>query len=100
MGKGLERRTVGVQIPGYTLQNCACTTTQHVLFGMFTVARRMVDLTKEYWNGVFHPSLRVRGAGNTPNPDVWCHRSASCITKLETEVLQRRQVRRIDEAPG
>ncbi|KAF9789715.1 tRNA-specific 2-thiouridylase [Thelephora terrestris] len=35
---------------------------------------RMVDLTKEYWNNVFQPSLRVWEAGDTPNPDVWCNR--------------------------
>ncbi|KAF9644300.1 5-methylaminomethyl-2-thiouridylate-methyltransferase [Thelephora ganbajun] len=35
---------------------------------------RIVDLTKEYWNNVFQPSLRVWEAGDTPNPDVWCNK--------------------------
>lgn len=35
---------------------------------------RMVDLTKEYWNNVFQPSLKVWEVGDTPNPDVWCNR--------------------------
>lgn len=35
---------------------------------------KMVDLSKEYWNRVFQPSLDVWHDGDTPNPDVWCNR--------------------------
>ncbi|KAJ7067154.1 5-methylaminomethyl-2-thiouridylate-methyltransferase [Mycena amicta] len=35
---------------------------------------RMIDLSKEYWNRVFEPSLRHWEDGITPNPDVWCNR--------------------------
>lgn len=45
---------------------------------------RKVDLTREYWNNVFQPSLRVWEAGNTPNPDVWCNRSAACARRSVT----------------
>ena len=54
---------------------------------MFTVVRRKVDLTREHWNSVFQPSLRVQGADDTPNPGVWCHRSASCITDMVPRTL-------------
>ena len=37
---------------------------------------RLVDLSKEYWNRVFEPSLDGWGNGITPNPDVWCNRFA------------------------
>lgn len=33
-----------------------------------------VDLSREYWNRVFEPSLRMWEMGETPNPDVWCNR--------------------------
>lgn len=33
-----------------------------------------VDLTKEYWNNVFQPSLKTWETGWTPNPDVWCNK--------------------------
>ncbi|KAK7693900.1 hypothetical protein QCA50_003473 [Cerrena zonata] len=35
---------------------------------------QMIDLSKEYWNRVFEPSLRVWEDGGTPNPDVWCNK--------------------------
>ncbi|KAG7448328.1 5-methylaminomethyl-2-thiouridylate-methyltransferase [Guyanagaster necrorhizus] len=35
---------------------------------------RMIDLSREYWNRVFEPSLNIWEAGRTPNPDVWCNR--------------------------
>lgn len=35
---------------------------------------RIVDLSKEYWNRVFSPSLDIWQNGQTPNPDVWCNR--------------------------
>ncbi|KIY46868.1 5-methylaminomethyl-2-thiouridylate-methyltransferase [Fistulina hepatica ATCC 64428] len=34
----------------------------------------MVDLSRQYWNRVFEPSLRAWETGVTPNPDVWCNR--------------------------
>jgi tRNA-5-taurinomethyluridine 2-sulfurtransferase len=34
----------------------------------------MVDLSREYWNRVFEPSLLEWEEGRTPNPDVWCNR--------------------------
>lgn len=33
-----------------------------------------VDLSKEYWNRVFEPALRMWEYGATPNPDVWCNK--------------------------
>jgi hypothetical protein len=84
MGEGLGRRTAGVQAPRYTLPNGASATTKRVLFRMFTVTHRKVDLTKEYWNNIFQPSLRIWGAGDTQNLDVWCSMSASCIARDET----------------
>ncbi|KAG9226479.1 hypothetical protein CCMSSC00406_0005854 [Pleurotus cornucopiae] len=35
---------------------------------------RMIDLSREYWNRVFEPSLRLWESGVTPNPDVWCNK--------------------------
>lgn len=35
---------------------------------------KLVDLSKQYWNRVFEPSLRAWESGETPNPDVWCNR--------------------------
>lgn len=35
---------------------------------------KLVDLSKEYWNRVFQPSLAVWEAGGTPNPDIWCNK--------------------------
>ncbi|ORX40902.1 tRNA methyl transferase-domain-containing protein [Kockovaella imperatae] len=35
---------------------------------------KLVDLSKEYWNRVFEPSLRIWQDGGTPNPDVACNR--------------------------
>ena len=78
MGKGLGGCAVGVQAPGYTLPNGTCTSTG--LFGAFTVAHGKIDLTREYWNNVFQPSLRVWETGETPNPDVWCNKSVFRVT--------------------
>lgn len=33
-----------------------------------------IDLSREYWNRVFEPSLKTWEFGGTPNPDVWCNR--------------------------
>ena len=82
MGEGLGGRTVGVQAPGYTLPNGACT--PNGPSSVFTVARRKVDLTKEYWNNVFQPSLKVWEAGGTPNPDVWCNKQVFRIARNPT----------------
>ena len=77
MGEGLGGCTIGIQAPGHTLSNGACATTERMPASIFIKAHRKVDLTKEYWNNVFQPSLRVWESGGTPNPDVWCNRSAS-----------------------
>ncbi|TDL24983.1 5-methylaminomethyl-2-thiouridylate-methyltransferase [Rickenella mellea] len=41
---------------------------------MIGIPCQMVDLSREYWNHVFGPSLTQWEHGNTPNPDVWCNR--------------------------
>ncbi|KAF7374698.1 tRNA-specific 2-thiouridylase MnmA [Mycena sanguinolenta] len=41
---------------------------------VYDIPCEMVDLSKEYWNRVFEPSLRMWEDGITPNPDVWCNR--------------------------
>lgn len=41
---------------------------------LLTRCVRQIDLSKDYWNDVFEPSLRLWEAGETPNPDVWCNR--------------------------
>ncbi|KAF6751132.1 tRNA-specific 2-thiouridylase [Ephemerocybe angulata] len=43
----------------------------------------MVDLSKEYWNKVFEPSLRLWEQGRTPNTDVWCNREIKFGALLE-----------------
>ncbi|KAF8912210.1 tRNA-specific 2-thiouridylase [Gymnopilus junonius] len=43
----------------------------------------LVDLSKEYWNRVFEPSLRQWEAGVSPNPDVWCNREIKFGALLE-----------------
>ncbi|KAJ7151651.1 tRNA-specific 2-thiouridylase [Mycena filopes] len=40
----------------------------------YDIPCQMIDLSKEYWNRVFEPSLRQWEDGETPNPDVWCNR--------------------------
>ncbi|OCF45605.1 tRNA (5-methylaminomethyl-2-thiouridylate)-methyltransferase [Kwoniella heveanensis CBS 569] len=42
--------------------------------GISTDKVKMVDLSKEYWNRVFEPSINVWERGGTPNPDVDCNR--------------------------
>ncbi|KAF8958009.1 tRNA-specific 2-thiouridylase [Flammula alnicola] len=34
----------------------------------------LIDLSREYWNRVFEPSLRQWEFGVSPNPDVWCNK--------------------------
>ncbi|KAG6829363.1 hypothetical protein H0H87_011672 [Tephrocybe sp. NHM501043] len=43
----------------------------------------MIDLSKEYWNQVFEPSLRQWEEGVTPNPDIWCNREIKFGALLE-----------------
>ncbi len=42
----------------------------HIVFMLVTI-RMQIDLSKQYWNRVFEPSLRDWEAGISPNPDVW-----------------------------
>ncbi|KAL0575896.1 hypothetical protein V5O48_006069 [Marasmius crinis-equi] len=44
---------------------------------------KMIDLSKEYWNRIFEPSLQVWESGETPNPDVWCNREIKFGALLE-----------------
>ncbi|EKM82332.1 hypothetical protein AGABI1DRAFT_67935 [Agaricus bisporus var. burnettii JB137-S8] len=44
---------------------------------------QMIDLSQEYWNKVFEPSLQVWESGATPNPDVWCNREIKFGSLLE-----------------
>ncbi|KAH6902405.1 5-methylaminomethyl-2-thiouridylate-methyltransferase [Coprinopsis sp. MPI-PUGE-AT-0042] len=43
----------------------------------------LVDLSKEYWNRVFAPSLELWQAGSTPCPDVSCNREIKFGALLE-----------------
>ncbi|PSR77576.1 hypothetical protein PHLCEN_2v7766 [Hermanssonia centrifuga] len=48
----------------------------------------MIDLSKEYWNTVFQPSLHEWEAGGTPNPDIWCNKEikfGALMKHLSTE---------------
>ncbi|KAF9017214.1 5-methylaminomethyl-2-thiouridylate-methyltransferase [Hymenopellis radicata] len=44
---------------------------------------QMIDLSRQYWNRVFEPALRIWESGNTPNPDVWCNREIKFGALLE-----------------
>ncbi|KAJ7126813.1 5-methylaminomethyl-2-thiouridylate-methyltransferase [Mycena epipterygia] len=44
---------------------------------------QMIDLSKEYWNRVFEPSINQWEYGITPNPDVWCNREIKFGALLE-----------------
>ncbi|PAV23972.1 tRNA 5-methylaminomethyl-2-thiouridylate-methyltransferase [Pyrrhoderma noxium] len=52
------------------------------------IPHKLIDLSKEYWNNVFEPSLRLWEAGQTPNPDVMCNREVkfgalvNCLSDL------------------
>ncbi|KAJ7170856.1 tRNA-specific 2-thiouridylase [Mycena crocata] len=50
---------------------------------VFDIPCQMIDLSKEYWNRVFEPSLRQWEHGITPNPDVWCNREIKFGALLE-----------------
>ncbi|KAJ7928816.1 tRNA-specific 2-thiouridylase [Mycena leptocephala] len=50
---------------------------------VYDIPCRMIDLSKEYWNRVFEPSLRQWEDGITPNPDVWCNREIKFGALLE-----------------
>ncbi|CDO73666.1 hypothetical protein BN946_scf185014.g136 [Trametes cinnabarina] len=41
---------------------------------MLGIPCELVDLSREYWNRVFEPALRMWESGSTPNPDIWCNR--------------------------
>jgi tRNA-specific 2-thiouridylase len=41
-----------------------------------------IDLSREYWNNVFAPSLQVWESGATPNPDIWCNKWVSRLLYL------------------
>ncbi|KJA24229.1 hypothetical protein HYPSUDRAFT_136638 [Hypholoma sublateritium FD-334 SS-4] len=43
----------------------------------------LIDLSKQYWNRVFEPSLRDWEAGISPNPDVWCNKEIKFGALLE-----------------
>ncbi|KAF9473011.1 5-methylaminomethyl-2-thiouridylate-methyltransferase [Pholiota conissans] len=43
----------------------------------------LVDLSQQYWNRVFEPSLRDWELGLSPNPDVWCNREIKFGALLE-----------------
>ncbi|KAF9532782.1 tRNA-specific 2-thiouridylase [Crepidotus variabilis] len=52
----------------------------------------MADLSKEYWNRVFEPALRMWEHGVTPNPDVWCNREikfGALFEHLASKSLER-----------
>ena len=38
-----------------------------------------VDLSRDYWNRVFEPSLCQWEMGTTPNPDVWCNKYGTLL---------------------
>lgn len=44
---------------------------------------QMIDLSQEYWNRVFEPSLKQWESGVTPNTDVWCNREIKFGALLE-----------------
>ncbi|KAF8904638.1 5-methylaminomethyl-2-thiouridylate-methyltransferase [Mucidula mucida] len=50
---------------------------------MLDIPCQMIDLSRQYWNRVFEPALRIWETGNTPNPDVWCNREIKFGALLE-----------------
>ncbi|KAK2460092.1 hypothetical protein APHAL10511_007890 [Amanita phalloides] len=44
---------------------------------------KLIDLSREYWNRVFEPSLYQWEMGVTPNPDVWCNKEIKFGALLE-----------------
>ncbi|KAK7467238.1 hypothetical protein VKT23_004295 [Stygiomarasmius scandens] len=44
---------------------------------------KMIDLSRQYWNRIFEPALRIWEFGQTPNPDVWCNREIKFGALLE-----------------
>ncbi|TIA90454.1 hypothetical protein E3P99_01593 [Wallemia hederae] len=54
---------------------------------------QLIDLSREYWQQVFQPSLDVWEQGNTPNPDIACNRYikfdalAKLVLKSSDDVL-------------
>ncbi|KAF8630448.1 hypothetical protein AX17_005425 [Amanita inopinata Kibby_2008] len=47
----------------------------------------LIDLSREYWNRVFEPSLYQWEMGVTPNPDVWCNKEIKFGALLERLTL-------------
>ncbi|KAF8176020.1 tRNA-specific 2-thiouridylase [Pholiota molesta] len=43
----------------------------------------LIDLSQQYWNRVFEPSLRDWESGLSPNPDVWCNKEIKFGALLE-----------------
>ncbi|KAF8350357.1 tRNA-specific 2-thiouridylase [Amanita rubescens] len=50
---------------------------------MIDIPCKMVDLSRDYWNKVFEPSLYQWEKGITPNPDVWCNKEIKFGALLE-----------------
>ncbi|EAU88908.2 tRNA (5-methylaminomethyl-2-thiouridylate)-methyltransferase [Coprinopsis cinerea okayama7 len=50
----------------------------------------MIDLSREYWNRVFEPSLQQWELGTTPNADVWCNRKAEDNREIKFGALLER----------
>lgn len=58
---------------------------------------RLVDLSREYWNRIFLPSLNIWESGQTPNPDVWCNRYeplffTQCSLNINLRRMQRDKI--------
>ncbi|KAM6500137.1 tRNA-specific 2-thiouridylase [Amanita muscaria] len=50
---------------------------------MLDIPCHLIDLSREYWNRIFQPSLYQWEMGVTPNPDVWCNREIKFGALLE-----------------
>ncbi|KAF8625580.1 hypothetical protein AX15_005301 [Amanita polypyramis BW_CC] len=50
---------------------------------MLGIPCELIDLSREYWNRVFEPSLYQWEMGTTPNPDVWCNKEIKFGALLE-----------------
>jgi len=68
---------------------------------------RHVDLSRQYWNGVWAPCLDSYARGATPNPDVFCNREvkfgaflALALREWSGDVLATGHYARVDRAAG
>ncbi|THU87256.1 5-methylaminomethyl-2-thiouridylate-methyltransferase [Dendrothele bispora CBS 962.96] len=61
---------------------------------------RMIDLSRQYWNRIFEPALRIWESGETPNPDVWCNREIKFGALLEHLPMDSRSGQRSWFATG